>query len=157
MLPADGPVVDLHREGRPGRVMPAFPRFGDADIGALVAHLRTLADVPTPDYPITSLAGDAARGGKLFAQYCASCHGDIGQGGTGTGLTFSRPRNAPVMAPALNNPGFQHAASDEMLKATLLRGREGTPMPSLTSLGLVESDADGGRAFSDLYAVDFCC
>ena len=130
------------REGRPGRVMPAFPRLTDADIDALVAHLRTLADVPAPDYPLTALAGDASRGGTLFAQYCASCHGESGQGGTGTGVTFSRPRNAPVTAPALNNPGFQHAASDAMLKATLLRGREGTPMPSLTSLGLTESDAD---------------
>jgi cytochrome c oxidase cbb3-type subunit 3 len=29
-----------------------------------------------------------------------------------------------------------------MLKATLLRGRHGTPMPSITDLGLGESDAD---------------
>lgn len=141
------------REGRPGRVMPAFPRLGDTEIDALVAHLRTLADVPTPDYPTSSLAGDAPRGGKLFAQYCASCHGESGQGGTGTGVTFSRPRNAPVMAPALNNPGFQHAASDEMLKATLLRGREGTPMPSLGSLGLVDSDADDLVAYLRTLAV----
>jgi cytochrome c oxidase cbb3-type subunit 3 len=46
------------------------------------------------------------------------------------------------MAPALNNPGFQDAASDAMLKATLLRGRRGTPMPSIKTLGLQDSDAD---------------
>ncbi len=130
------------REGRPGRVMPAFPRLSDADISALVAYLRTLADVPIPVYSTTSLAGNAPRGEQLFTKYCASCHGQSGQGGTGTGVTFSRPRNAPVVAPALNNPGFLHAASDAMLKATLIRGRKGTPMPSLSSLGLVESDAD---------------
>jgi cytochrome c oxidase cbb3-type subunit 3 len=46
------------------------------------------------------------------------------------------------MAPALNNSGFQTAVSDGMLKATLLRGRHGTPMPSITELGLADSDAN---------------
>ena len=46
------------------------------------------------------------------------------------------------MAPALDNPGFQQSVSDAMLKASLLRGREGTPMPSIKALGLNEKDAD---------------
>jgi cytochrome c oxidase cbb3-type subunit 3 len=130
------------RQGRPGRVMPGFPRLSDSELASLVSYLRSLADVPAPDYSDKPLAGNAARGEQLFAQHCVSCHGSQGEGGVGTGVTFSRPREAPVMAPALNNPGFQQAASDEMLKSTLLRGRKGTPMPSLTSLGLSESDAD---------------
>ncbi len=135
------------RKGRPGRVMPAFPGLGDAEIDALVSYVRGFADVPAPRYDQTSLQGDASRGGKLFAQHCAICHGDHGQGGKGTGVTFSRPRGAPVMAPSLGNPGFQESVSDAMLRATLLRGRHGTPMPSIGEMGLKASDADDLVAF----------
>ena len=51
------------------------------------------------------------------------------------------------MAPALDNVGFQRSVSDDMLKATLLLGREGTPMPSIKALGLNETDADDLVAF----------
>jgi cytochrome c oxidase cbb3-type subunit 3 len=130
------------REGRPGRVMPAFPNMSSADVDAIVGYLRSLSAEPAPTYSDKPLRGDVARGGELFASHCVACHGEQGQGGAGTGVTFSRPRGAPVMAPALNNPGLQDAASDAMLKATLLRGRRGTPMPAITDLGLQERDAD---------------
>ena len=135
------------REGRPGRVMPGFPRLSDSEVADLVAHLRSLADVPAPEYSAKPLAGNAILGEQLFAQHCTSCHGERGKGGSGTGVTFSRPRDAPVMAPALNNPGFENAVSDEMLKATLLRGRKGTPMPALSSMGLTAGDADNLVAY----------
>jgi cbb3-type cytochrome c oxidase subunit III len=130
------------RNGRPGRVMPAFPRLNDTEINAIIAYIRGLSKEPAPVYSSAGLHGDAARGKTLFDSHCTACHGELGQGGTGTGVTFSRPRGAPVMAPALDNRGFQAAVSDAMLKATLLRGRRGTPMPSISSLGLAESDAD---------------
>jgi cytochrome c oxidase cbb3-type subunit 3 len=57
-------------------------------------------------------------------------------------VTFSRPRNLPIMPPALNNPGFLAAASDRMIKQTLLEGREGTPMISFLKVGLNEQDID---------------
>jgi len=130
------------RNGRPGRVMPAFPRLMDDEIDALVAYLRSLSDQAAPTYSKTPLQGDASRGKTLYVSHCVTCHGDQGQGGSGTGVTFSRPRGAPIMAPSLRNAGFQAAASDAMLKATLVRGRQGTPMPTLKALGLKESDAD---------------
>ena len=130
------------RVGRPGRIMPAFPGLSDAEVDAIVAYIRAWPTQPAPVYSAATLPGDAGRGKTLFNSHCASCHGDHGQGGTGTGVTFSRPREAPIEAPALNNPGFQQSVTDEMLKATLLRGREGTPMPSITALGLQEKDAD---------------
>lgn len=130
------------RNGRPGRVMPAFPRMGDAEVDAIIAYLRGFSKEAPPVYDKAALKGDAERGASLFAGHCSVCHGEQGQGGAGTGVTFSRPRGAPVMAPALNNPGFQTSVSDAMLKATLLRGRHGTPMPSIADLGLAESDAD---------------
>jgi cytochrome c oxidase cbb3-type subunit 3 len=135
------------RNGRPGRVMPAFPRLADAELDAIVAYLRGFSGQAAPVYGKQTIKGDAGRGKTLFASHCSVCHGERGQGGTGTGVTFSRPRGAPVMAPSLNNRGFQAAVSDDMLKATLLRGRHGTPMPSITELGLEASDADDLVAF----------
>ena len=65
-----------------------------------------------------------------------------GEGGKGTGVTFSRRRDLPIIAPALNNPGFLAAASDEMIRHTLVYGREGTPMRSFLVQGLSEQDID---------------
>jgi len=130
------------REGRPGRVMPAFAGLTGDQVSAIIGHIRSWSDTDGPTYPIETLNGQPERGKTLFAGHCAACHGDKGQGGVGTGVTFSRPRDAPVEAPALDNPGFQASVSDAMLKATLLRGREGTPMPSIEALGLEATDAD---------------
>jgi len=130
------------RYGRPGRVMPAFPLLGDDEVDAIIQTVRGWSDEPAPEYDLKPVKGDAAHGKQLFRQNCVACHGEQGQGAEGTGVTFSRPREAPVMAPALNNSGFQQSISDAMLRATLLRGRHGTPMPSIAELGLKESDAD---------------
>ena len=130
------------RNGRPGRVMPAFPRLTDSEVNAIIAYLRSLSDEAAPSYAKEYLQGNAARGKTLYSSHCVTCHGEGGRGGAGTGVTFSRPRGAAVMAPSLNNAGFLAAASDAMLKATLLRGRHGTPMPSIKSLGLSDTDAD---------------
>jgi len=132
------------RHGRPGRVMPAFRTLSDAQISAIVGHIRGWMPEGSEvalhaDEPVE---GDAGRGKALFAQHCAECHGEKGQGGPGTGVTFSRPRDLPIMPPALNNPGFLAAASDQMIKATLMEGREGTPMSSFLEQGLSEGDID---------------
>ena len=51
-------------------------------------------------------------------------------------------RDFPIMAPALNNPGFLAAVSDAMIRETLTQGREGTPMPSFSKQGLTHRDID---------------
>ncbi len=130
------------RHGRPGRVMPAFPLLSEDEVNAIIQNIRSWSEMPAPKYSHKPIKGDAVRGKQLFTENCVACHGDRGQGGEGTGVTFSRPREAPIMAPALNNPGFQKSVSDAMLKATLLRGRHGTPMPSITELGLKAQDAE---------------
>lgn len=131
------------RLGRPGRVMPAFTRLSDAEINAIIAHIRSWQkDAAAPSFNTQPVKGDAKHGAKLFAQHCATCHGDQGQGGHGTGVTFSRPRDLPIIAPALNNPGFLGAASDNMIKTTLMKGRAGTPMVSFLEQGLSEQDID---------------
>jgi cytochrome c oxidase cbb3-type subunit 3 len=135
------------RDGRPGRIMPAFTYLSDVEVDAVIGYIRSWSKQAAPVYDSGSLPGNPKHGKTLYASHCKSCHGDKGRGGVGTGVTFSRPREAPVIAPALDNPGFQKSVSDAMLKATLLRGREGTPMPSIDALGLKEKDADNLVAY----------
>jgi len=130
------------RMGRPGRVMPAFRALSDAQVDAIVRHIRSWSGKPEPEFSDQPVRGDAQHGKQLFASYCAACHGVNGDGGRGTGVTFSRKRDLPIIAPALNNAGFLAAASDEMIRHTLQFGREGTPMRSFLVQGLSEQDID---------------
>lgn len=139
----DNYLMNTMRLGRPGRVMPAFTDLSDAQLNAILEHVRSFA--PKAKRPQESMAfvrGDTKKGKALYQNYCASCHGANGEGGMGTGVTFSRPRDLPVIAPAINNSGFLAAASDSMIKSTLMQGRKGTPMPSFLDLGLKEKDID---------------
>ena len=130
------------RLGRPGRIMPAFPQLSDAQVRAIVEHMRSWSDEPAITHNTEPVKGDAARGATLFATHCAQCHGEDGKGGTGTGVTFSRKRELPIIAPALNNPGFLASATDIMIRDTLIYGRDGTPMTSSLVTGLSEQDID---------------
>jgi cytochrome c oxidase cbb3-type subunit 3 len=130
------------RHGRPGRVMPAFSQLSDAQLDAIVRFIRGWSKKPAPVFSDKPVQGDAQHGKQLFASYCAACHGADGEGGRGTGVTFSRKRDLPVIAPALNNAGFLAAASDEMIRHTLQYGREGTPMRSFLVQGLSEQDLE---------------
>ena len=126
--------------GRPGRVMPAFPNLSPDEVDAIVRYVRAWNKKPAIVYSSVPIKGDPAHGKQLFSHYCAACHGANAEGGKGTGVTFSRPRDLPIMAPALHNPGFLASASDAMIKATLMNGREGTPMVSFLKRGLKEND-----------------
>ncbi len=135
------------RHGRPGRVMPSFTRLSDEEVRAIVEHVRSWHEGPRPAHDPAPVKGDEKRGARLYREHCAGCHGDHGQGGHGTGVTFSRPRELPIIAPALNNRGFLAAATDQMIKQTLMRGRKGTPMVSFLEQGLTEKDIDDIVAF----------
>ena len=137
----DSYLFNTIRHGRPGRVMPSFSKLSDEEIKAIVGHIRSWGP-EAPKLSMDKVKGDAAHGKLLFGQHCAACHGANGEGGAGTGVTFSRPRNLPIIAPALNNPGFLKAAPDEMIKRTLMKGRKGTPMVSFLQQGLKEKDID---------------
>jgi cytochrome c oxidase cbb3-type subunit 3 len=129
-------------QGRPGRIMPAFSSLSRSEIDAIVQHIRTWNRGAVAQYDGQPVKGNALRGKQLFGQYCAACHGANGEGAKGTGVTFSRPRDLPIMAPALHNAGFLASAPDAMIKATLMKGREGTPMQSFLKQGLTEKDID---------------
>ena len=130
------------RYGRPGRVMPAFKNLSDDQINSLVKHLRSWQAPGTKPEAVTVKPGNVQHGKQLFSKNCSSCHGTQGEGGHGTGVTFSRPRDLPIIAPALNNSGFLASASDAMIKSTLIHGRKGTPMTSFLKQGLSEQDID---------------
>lgn len=135
------------RNGRPGRVMPAFSQLSDNEVNAVVRHVRSWSPGKPPNLSHQRISGDPLQGQKLYKQHCAACHGEQGEGGHGTGVTFSRPRSAPVLAPALNNPGFLASASDALIKTALMQGREGTPMRSFLQQGLKERDIDNIVSF----------
>lgn len=137
----DGYLSKTIRLGRPGRVMPAFSQLSDAEIKSIVTYIRGWASAPNAK-PVKAGKGDAKHGNELYDAYCSGCHGDHGQGGHGTGVTFSRPRDLPILPPALNNPGFLAAASNNLLKATLVYGRRSTPMESFAKRGLSDRDLD---------------
>jgi len=128
------------RNGRPGRVMPAFKHFSDEDVDSIINYIRSWSDSIPPMYTTKRIKGDATHGNQLYQQHCASCHGESGTGGPGTGVTMSRPRSLPILAPALNNAGFLASVSDEMIKTTLIKGRKGTPMVSFLDKGLSKQD-----------------
>jgi len=126
--------------GRPGRVMPAFTQLKAGEVDAIVKHLRSWYAGQPIKFSRDTLKGDPAHGQKLFSTHCAACHGPNGEGGKGTGVTFSRPRDLPITAPALHNPGFLASASDAMIRKIMTEGREGTPMLSSLKAGLSASD-----------------
>jgi cytochrome c oxidase cbb3-type subunit 3 len=130
------------KHGRPGRVMPSYAMLSEAQIMAIVKHIRSFSNVKVPAYDDALIMGDVKNGKKLFMQHCAACHGEQGQGAAGTGVTFSRPRDYPILAPALNNSGFLSSATDQDIKRTLVGGRKGTPMRSFTEAGLKEKEVD---------------
>lgn len=109
--------------------------------------MRHWADKSALTYSNTPVEGNSKQGAGLYAKHCAQCHGENGQGGKGTGVTFSRKRDLPIIAPALNNPGFLASATDAMIKNTLIYGREGTPMTSALVTGLSEQDVNDLVAF----------
>ncbi len=140
--------------GREGRVMPAFKSLDDDELNALVGYIRSFAEVEPPTYTQQAIKGNVKAGAELFAKNCASCHGAEGRGGKGTGVTFSRPRDLPIIAPALNNEGFLKSASDAMIQATLQQGREGTPMVSFLKQGMSNQDINDVVAYIRSYEND---
>ncbi len=130
------------RLGRPGRVMPAFPRLTDQEVQAITEYVRSFHWADEPLFSSEPVEGDPELGGKLFIAFCARCHGANGEGGEGTGVSFSRPTFIPILAPALNNAGYLASASDQVIKRSLALGRERTPMRSLSAMGLSEQNID---------------
>ncbi len=128
---SDDYIAKTIRNGRPGRIMPAFVALSDAQVKAILQYIRSWSNQPAPVYPKLAVKGDPAQGKPLYKKHCQRCHGADGSGaGTGTGVTLSREREFMVMPAALNNPGFQRSASDAMIADIIRRGRKVGGMPA---------------------------
>lgn len=109
----DAYLVRAIVDGRPTTAMPAWRHLSAADIGAIIAYLRSLDTggriALDDDLPI----GDYAVGEVHYRTSCRVCHGDEGVGGVG---------------PQLANPVLLDSASDGMLYHWIAHGRTGTAM-----------------------------
>jgi len=113
-------LLQTIQKGRPGRRMPAWAEseggLRPEEIRSLVDHLRRLGGSPEPRKPDPQRRwskGDPAAGSRLYASYCAGCHGPRGEG---------------PEAPALANKVLLASADDTYLIETIGRGRRGTAM-----------------------------
>ena len=118
--------------GRPANQMPAFGlQYGgpltDSQITAVIGALRGFvpgAGTPAAGTPRLTgnglLAGDAGRGGQVYAQSCARCHGQNGEGGSGG---------------AIRNPNVLALQSDALLRHVIITGIPGGKMPDYAHLG----------------------
>lgn len=103
-----------------GRVGTAMAGFGKsvggplepAEVDALIDFIRGGAPAP-PVLPPKASKGDVAKGGRVYASQCETCHG-----------TAERRGNAVHLA----NPMFLASASDAYMRAAIVEGRPGTPM-----------------------------
>lgn len=140
------------------------------DIRNLVAFLRGWrANPPYPgvphrylvvsyeDDPMVEMSVDNGR--RLFSDKCAACHGAEGRGtrdlaafadctschGANSArlqLAAAPSELAVHFGPQLNNREFLRAATDGFLQATIVRGRQGTAMPSFAHNGLALGNLD---------------
>src|SRR5262249_14358322 len=113
-------------QGRPGTTMSAWSRerggpLAPADIDALVALLRSWDHAPPAHLDEHPLSGDSARGKEIYAEECASCHGERGVDG----------RHVHI-----GSPLFLRGATNGFLRYAISKGRPGTSMPGYAdSLG----------------------
>jgi mono/diheme cytochrome c family protein len=131
---SDAFIAATVRAGRPGRRMPAWGEqeggLRPREVAEVVSHLRRLGGVkPEPDGKVRRwVKGDPREGGRLFAAYCATCHGASGEGKEG---------------PALNNKVLLANATDTYLTETIRRGRRGTAMEGFASSSTVRPALSG--------------
>lgn len=139
----DSYLFNTIREGRVGRIMPAFQALSDAQVNAIVKYLRKRTNTTEKVFDLTPVTGDLDRGAKLFEEHCVRCHGVDGSGeGDGTGVTMSRERAFMVMPAAISNKGFMASAPDSMIHQIIKVGRPDSGMPNFAKKGLSDQDID---------------
>lgn len=123
--------------GRKGTSMVARPDLMGEKIDNIIVYLRALPINNPINVNVDwnkKIKGNAKKGAKKYATFCAACHGHKGEGyragGSGPGIGLS---------------GFLDTASDDYIFQTLRYGRVGTPMrPFIGPQGLAnlsEEDA----------------
>ena len=92
---ASGPMGEV--------VLRSTQHLSDADLGAMAVYLKTLGEgvvtAPTPAEPSPSAPADP-HGAKLYADHCASCHGERGEGVAGAYPALAGNRAVTMAVPA---------------------------------------------------------
>ena len=129
-IASDTFITETVHRGRPGRRMPAWGEkeggLRPDEVKAVVGYLRGVGgggpgrdvDFVADTKPARWVKADAGVGARLFADNCAVCHGERGEGKEGT---------------ALSSPVLLQSASDTYLVETIRRGRRDTSMPAFLS------------------------
>jgi cbb3-type cytochrome c oxidase subunit III len=120
-LSSDDFIKQTIKQGREGTAMIA-QNLSDSELKDLLAYLRAFK----PKNPIEVFVddakvihGDIEKGILSFKTYCASCHGEKGEGYIGGGA-----------GPGIGLKGFLNVASDDYIFQTIKNGRIGTAMNS---------------------------
>ena len=116
---SDAFLLAAIEQGRPGTAMAAYAeRFAGplspTQSQHIISFLRSLQKEPNLGLSQEPIRGNANHARSIYADECADCHGDSGQGKT---------------ALSLNNPVFLASANDSFLRYAIHKGRPGTPMP----------------------------
>ena len=133
----DEELLRVVREGRPGTPMPAFARdrggpLTAKQVEALARGLKpqwggAAPKEKPPPYLAPKGPGDKDRGAKVFAQACAVCHGEKGQGSKEAG--------------AVNDRAFLALISDQALRRIVITGRSDLGMPGYADTNMRSPDA----------------
>jgi len=103
-----------------------------AEIIQLLYWVRQMSGVKEQvDLDPDPVTGDVALGAKLYAHECAECHGEAGEGVTGT---------------ALGNPAMLSLTEDKFLRYAIQNGRDGTDMKAFREK-LSSEEIDAVTAF----------
>lgn len=114
----DATLTRIVSQGVQGTAMPPFAHdaggyLTDAQVAIVVNGMRQrwktggpLQDAP----PYAAAGGDPGRGGQVFAQSCASCHGPDGKGG-------------PKAPGSIVDPSYLMLVSDQALRTLVIAGR----------------------------------
>lgn len=122
--------------GRRGTAMGGFldevgGPMGEDEIAQLMEWLQRQSGVEAVVLPLEPILGDIELGKEIYAEVCAACHGENGEGDIGT---------------ALGNPVMLSLTSDAFLRYAIENGRDGTDMPSFRDV-LEPDQIDAVTAF----------
>lgn len=141
-VPLDADIERSIRQGLPGTAMPAFPELSDAEVDALVEHLKSFSPdfedpeahgepipIPSPP-PVTDELIEQGR--ELVVGNCLTCHGELGRGDGGTApLQRDQWYGDYIRVADLTMPwNFRAGGTREDIYKTLVTGLTGTPMAS---------------------------
>ncbi len=146
-VPTDEDLFCTISRGMPGSAMPPYGSLPESERWGLVYYVKSFAEAPLVVQPPTDPKGDGQPGTgiirvppeppftaevrtgalELYADGCASCHGETGKG---DGVQDQRDEKGyPTRPRDLTLGVFKGSANPEDLYRRIIAGMPGTPMP----------------------------